>query len=60
MTIADCDRIRSATLALYRMLGPEDAVVQSMPDVSPTKWHLAHLNREFGFDFDVDGRAAAF
>ncbi len=35
-------RIRSATLYLCRSLKPEDFVVQSMPDVSPTKWHLAH------------------
>jgi ergothioneine biosynthesis protein EgtB len=27
---------------LCRSLEPEDFVVQSMPDVSPAKWHLAH------------------
>jgi len=36
-------RIRSATIYLCRSLRPEDFVVQSMPDVSPTKWHLAHM-----------------
>ena len=36
-------RIRAATLALTANLAPEDTVVQSMPDVSPTKWHLAHV-----------------
>ena len=36
-------RIRSATVYLCRSLKPEDFVVQSMPDVSPTKWHLAHM-----------------
>ena len=34
--------VRSTTLALIDELQPEDTVVQSMPDVSPTKWHLAH------------------
>tara|TARA_R110002096_G_scaffold29497_2_gene88697 strand:+ start:3616 stop:4872 length:1257 start_codon:yes stop_codon:yes gene_type:complete len=35
--------IREQTLALVRELQPEDTVVQTMPDVSPTKWHLAHI-----------------
>jgi ergothioneine biosynthesis protein EgtB len=33
---------RRFTDALSAGLEPEDCVVQSMPDVSPTKWHLAH------------------
>ena len=36
-------RIRSTTLELCRHLRPEDFVVQSMPDVSPAKWHLGHV-----------------
>ena len=35
--------VRAKTLSLCRQLQPEDYVVQSMPDVSPTKWHLAHV-----------------
>lgn len=35
-------RIRADTESLARHLAPEDMVVQSMPDASPTKWHLAH------------------
>ncbi|HEX4652803.1 MAG TPA: ergothioneine biosynthesis protein EgtB [Candidatus Udaeobacter sp.] len=34
--------VRRFTDALCAGLEPEDYVVQSMPDVSPTKWHLAH------------------
>ncbi|NOX70358.1 MAG: ergothioneine biosynthesis protein EgtB [Gammaproteobacteria bacterium] len=37
-------RIRGTTLSLCAHLAPEDYVVQSMPDVSPTKWHLAHTS----------------
>ncbi len=36
-------RVRSMTLDLCRHLQTEDYVVQSMPDVSPTRWHLAHV-----------------
>ena len=35
-------QIRNFTTNLCANLEPEDCVVQSMPDVSPTKWHLAH------------------
>ena len=36
--------VRNFTARLCRNLEPEDYVVQSMPDVSPTKWHLAHTS----------------
>ncbi len=34
--------IRARSLMLTEPLTAEDQVVQSMPDASPTKWHLAH------------------
>ncbi|HEV2149698.1 MAG TPA: ergothioneine biosynthesis protein EgtB [Longimicrobiaceae bacterium] len=36
--------VRGLTEALCEPLAVEDYVVQSMPDVSPTKWHLAHTS----------------
>jgi len=34
--------VRRQSEALAAPLTPEDQAIQSMPDVSPTKWHLAH------------------
>jgi len=36
------DYVRGQSRFLTETLAPEDCVVQAMPDVSPTRWHLAH------------------
>ncbi len=42
--IASYEAVRQFTDKLCEPLAPEDYVIQSMPDVSPTKWHLAHTS----------------
>jgi ergothioneine biosynthesis protein EgtB len=37
-------RVRSLSPAICEPLQTEDYVVQSMPDASPAKWHLAHTS----------------
>ncbi|HZC35861.1 MAG TPA: ergothioneine biosynthesis protein EgtB [Chthoniobacterales bacterium] len=36
--------VREYSEKLCETLEPEDCVVQTMPEVSPTKWHLAHTS----------------
>ena len=36
-------RVRAATEAICAPLHKEDYMVQSMADVSPPKWHIAHV-----------------
>lgn len=48
LTLADLlhqyQAVRSFSEKLCEPLETEDYVVQSMPDVSPTKWHIAHTS----------------
>ena len=34
--------IRATSMRITEKLSPEDQMLQSMPEASPTKWHLAH------------------
>ncbi len=38
------EAVRATTESIAAPLAPEDCVVQTMNDVSPTKWHLAHVS----------------
>src|SRR5215467_6947720 len=38
------EQVRQSTENLCVPLAIEDYVIQSMPDCSPTKWHLAHVS----------------
>lgn len=41
---ADYMHVRQRTMHLIAPLSAEDCAIQTMPDVSPTKWHLAHTS----------------
>ena len=42
--IHEYNRVRAFSEELCSRLKVDDFVIQSMPDVSPTKWHLAHVS----------------
>jgi len=52
-------RVRDLTEALAAPLRPEDQVIQTMADVSPTKWHRGHTSWFFE-TFILDPRLAGY
>ena len=42
--LARFQTVRAATVQFCRPLSPEDLMVQSRPEASPVKWHLAHTS----------------
>ena len=57
--ISAYNAVRQRSAALAAPLSPEDSCVQSMPDASPAKWHLAHTTWFFE-TFVLEPREAGF
>jgi ergothioneine biosynthesis protein EgtB len=68
IALAHFEAVRQYSEALVSNLTPEDQSIQSMADVSPTKWHLAHTTwffetfvlRRFDRDYRVFDPAFAY
>jgi ergothioneine biosynthesis protein EgtB len=60
--LEDYARVRATTERLASVLSAEDQTVQTMPDVSPTKWHRAHVTWFFETFVlgEYDSRYSAF
>ena len=46
------EETRALSEGIYETLVPEDCVVQTMPEVSPTKWRLARTSWFFELLFE--------
>lgn len=47
LLLTNYNKVRQASLVIAEPLSEQDMQIQSMPEASPTKWHLAHTSWAF-------------